>query len=523
MLNLFDWFKSGWNDRSWLILGKGPTFAKRVDFDLTRYHLLGLNHVCREQPVLLAHLIDLDVIDDLDEVLERNAQFLAMPWVPHVRNEGSRLSRLRYGPTILSRRSLDVLARGHPILRRLDEQGRLLWYNLSTAPPHGSSPIVRVRYFSAEAALHLLATAGVQTIRSLGIDGGASYSLDFEDLKDKTLLANTRSSFDGQFAEFARIIMETGTDYAPLDVESPVRVYVAAMEAQMLSVKILEWSIRKHASLRVEVCPMHPADVAIPIPKDPANRPRTPFSFQRFLIPALAGYRGRAIYLDSDMQVFKDIRHLWRLPFGEADVLTAREPEQTGRKPQFSVMLLNCERLRWDIGEIVAAMDRGELTYESLMYEMAVARQVRAVIDASWNSLERYEEGTTALVHYTDMTTQPWVATDNPLNYLWVRDLLDAIDNGFVSLAYIRDHVANGYVRPSLLYQAEHRLEDSLILPKKARDLDRDFRAPFTAIHSHGASAWRRPTHAVRAVARHWYHKSALARFERRLRNRLST
>src|SRR5207249_1624073 len=145
-------------------------------------------------------------------------------------------------------------------------------------------------------------------------------------------LANSRSSFNRQFEEIARIIMTTSVDYAPLDVESPVRIYVAATDAQMLAVKVLEFSIKKHASVSVEVTPLHTTGLAIPVPKDARNLPRTPFSFQRFLIPALKGYRGRAIYLDSDMQVFRDIRELWTLPFDGADLLTVREPEQSGRR-----------------------------------------------------------------------------------------------------------------------------------------------------------------------------------------------
>ncbi len=182
------------------------------------------------------------------------------------------------------------------------------------------------------------------------------------------------------------------------------------------------------------------------------------------------------------MQVMADIRRLWTLPFAGADILAASNPDDSFRKPQFSVMLLDCARLRWDIRELVAKLDRGELSYEQLMHEMAVAKQVRAGISPVWNSLERYEDGRTALVHYTDMPTQPWVSRDNPLCYLWVRDLLEAIDSGFISLDYVRDHVKRGWVRPSLVYQIEHRIEDSLLLSRKARALDESFAAPYATI-----------------------------------------
>src|SRR5689334_8618874 len=71
-------------DQAWLILGKGPSFAKRHAFDLTAYKTISLNHAVREQRVDLAHLIDLDVLHDCAEEIETNAAMVVMPWVPHV-------------------------------------------------------------------------------------------------------------------------------------------------------------------------------------------------------------------------------------------------------------------------------------------------------------------------------------------------------------------------------------------------------------------------------------------------------
>lgn len=270
-------------------------------------------------------------------------------------------------------------------------------------------------------------------------------------------------------------------------VESPVRVYVGSQEAQLLAVKVLEFSIRQHTTADVEVFPLHQARVEFPTPKDLRNRPRTPFSFQRFYIPALRGYQGRAIYLDSDMQVFHDILELWNLPFDGADLLAAREPGDSGRRPQFSVMLLDCRKLRWRLPEIVAALDRGELTYETLMYDMAVARKIRAAIDPAWNSLERYLEGETRLLHYTDMPTQPWVSLENRNGSLWVRALLQAVASGFISREYVAHHVSEGFVRPTLLYQLDHGLERSDRLPQRARALDGGFVPPYRKTGTNGS------------------------------------
>ncbi|MGH8609963.1 MAG: hypothetical protein ACREX9_21900, partial [Gammaproteobacteria bacterium] len=184
MQSFFDWFSvnSVVKNRSWLILGKGPSFSRLVDFDVSQYITLSLNHAVRERVVDVAHIIDFDVVEHCGEALLCNASVLVMPWHPHMRNKASS-------------KNLEEMARGHPILERLRNEGRLLWYNLSTSKDHRSgAPVVRVKYFSAEAALNLLATAGVRCVRSLGVDGGASYSAAFSDLSDKTLLANIRTS-----------------------------------------------------------------------------------------------------------------------------------------------------------------------------------------------------------------------------------------------------------------------------------------------------------------------------------------
>ena len=508
--SFFAWYATQQADgqEPWLIFGKGPTFAKRHEYDTSRFRTMSLNHSVREQRVTVAHMIDLDVADACGELLVTNAEYVVMPWYPHVNNKAGSIS-------------LDVLAQTHSTLRRLAERGRLLWYNASTGKSAAvNSPIVPVRFFSAEAAINILAMAGVRTIRSLGIDGGASYASDFDDLKDKTLLANQRLTFNRQFAEIAKTIMKTGIDFAPLDIESPVRVYIAATEVQMLAVKVLEYSIRKHASMSVEIYPLHLSGIEVPTPKDTQNLPRTPFTYQRFLIPALCEHQGRAIYMDSDMQVFKDIRQLWSLPFEGADLLAVRASEASGRKPQFSVMLMDCARLPWNIGNIIEDLDAGRLTYEQLMYEMKIVRAINPAIDPVWNSLEYYKEGRTALLHYTDMNTQPWISVRNPLGYLWFRDLFDAIEQGFISIDSVREHVEKGYIRPSVMYQIEHRLEDSFLLPKAARLLDKDFHAPYLGISSHTGSPWRNPLAKARALAQYIYQATPLYRAVRALKER---
>lgn len=506
--NIFQYFarQPDVTDKAWLILGKGPSFSSRDRFDLSQYKVLSLNDSVREhERVDIAHFVDFDAYERCARTLsQRPDALVVLPWFPHFNNKAGNTD-------------LVSLSGKHPLLSMLAAEGRLYWYDLNTsAVRHGSYPVLSASFFSAEAALDLLATAGVKRVRSLGIDGGNSYSAEFSDLSNVSLLSNGWKNFDRQFSSFAKVIARTGVDYAPLDMDAPVRIYVASTASEALPVEVLEYSIKQHASATASVIPLWGAGISIPKPQAPKNQPRTPFSFQRFLIPQVCGYEGRAIYLDSDMLVFKDIVNLWNRPFGEANVLAAYSDSESGRKPQFSVMLMNCSQLKWNIQQIVDQLDSGALSYEQLMYDFSLAR-TSAVIEPEWNSLEIFKPGQTALLHYTDMNTQPWVSHLNPLGYLWVRSLRQAIQDGAISRSFVEDEVRKGHVRPSLLYQLDHDIEDAILLPASALALDAGFSPPYRSLTAHRASPWKNRLVWLRAALRSQYQKTSLYKFERRI------
>jgi lipopolysaccharide biosynthesis glycosyltransferase len=203
-------------------------------------------------------------------------------------------------------------------------------------------------------------------------------------------------------------------------------------------------------------------DLPVPVPKEEKNRQRTGFSFSRFAIPKIAAYRGRALYVDSDMQVFTDIAELWNIEFGKQRVLCTTQPvpdawkNNPGFHPgrQFSVMLLDCERLPWDINEVVSGLDRGDYTYQQLLFNMCLVApdEIEDRIPPAWNCLEHYEEGSSKLVHYTVVETQPWRYDKNPLVHLWTDALKESVQAGWITAAEIEREIDMGYLRPSLAY-----------------------------------------------------------------------
>lgn len=257
--------------------------------------------------------------------------------------------------------------------------------------------------------------------------------------------------------------------------EAPIRVFVGATEEQMLAVRVLDYSIQRTASRPVELVPIHRAlaqrGIELPLPSRPSLRARTPFSFQRFAIPELVGFSGRAIYLDSDMQLFRDIAELWQSPLPVPLRTVAARPWRL-RKPQLSVMLLDCARLTWRVDELIRRLDGAAVDYAAIMDGSALATALAGDLPPCWNDLEHYRAGDTALLHYTDMSRQPWLDSSNRLAALWCRALVDAVEEGFIDAAEVRQAVERGSVRPSLAYQVEHRIVDPRRLPREQRLLD---------------------------------------------------
>lgn len=447
MRALGDWIREAperYRESPWLVLGKGPTFARRGELDLDRFCLLGLNHVVAQQRVDVAHLIDIDVVESVGEALLENADVVLMPRVPHVRLE----------PSL---RRLEDFLPGLPVLRRLADEGRLIWYNAASShqdPP--GSPTVSVRYFSSEAAFDVLGHLGVRDITTVGIDGGVSYSGSFAHLDNATRLANGQASFDLQFVQLERIARRWGITYRP--AFEPLRVFVGCSEEELVPAHVLAHSIRQRSSIPVSVAPMSGLD--LPMPAKRENCPRTAFSFARFAIPRLAGYHGRALYLDSDMLVFGDIAELDALEFGEATVLCTYQyaPEawqdNASFKPgrQFSVMVLDCDRLRWDVEGIVRGLDAGAYSYAELMFDLCIVppAQIADTVPTTWNHLEHKDDGTRN-VHFTVVPTQPWRSYDNPLREVWLHGYREAMATGAVPVALVRAGVSRGILTPDLL------------------------------------------------------------------------
>jgi hypothetical protein len=206
MIELRDWISAKhFPDKPWLLLGKGPTFARRNEFDLTKYNTFALNHVVREVKVDIAHLIDIDVVETCGQTIITNCDWLIMPRLPNVKFFPSEYFNLLDWLQIM------------PMLQKVESTARLVTYDF--AHEKGDDPwTVEAKYFSSEAAVGILGRMGVRKIYTLGIDGGTKYSKSFEDLASTTLLTSGQPSFDLQFDQLQKLCKQFDLEIEPLIV-----------------------------------------------------------------------------------------------------------------------------------------------------------------------------------------------------------------------------------------------------------------------------------------------------------------
>lgn len=233
--------------------------------------------------------------------------------------------------------------------------------------------------------------------------------------------------------------------------QDTVRIYVGSAESELLAFRVLEHSIKRHTRLEVE---MRTIDNSLaPPPPDARYLPFTNFSYGRFAIPKLAGYQGRAIYMDSDMIVFRDIEELWNTPFNGAKILVEMVTPAADKEKLTAVMLMDCAALQWDPEEIVAGLGVN-YDYEELMSMAPLLSEgmLQDRLPLGWNALDHVDDHT-RLLHYTKVRTQPWVYTDHPFGDLWVDEIRIMLDSGVLEAGYIQEQVERKFIRPSLLIE----------------------------------------------------------------------
>ena len=245
-----------------------------------------------------------------------------------------------------------------------------------------------------------------------------------------------------------------------------VRVFIGSGEASLLERKVLIYSLRKHTQRKLDVYVFNGTHNAVERNDEPPElapmslrvkyHNATEFSLYRYIIPELCEHQGRAIYLDSDMVCFDDIGKLYDTPLNNYDFL-ARPGSLGDSKNEtwgLSAMLINCAVCHFDLEQIFDEIDAGLYTYQDLARVSPTFQthhpQKIGEMDRRWNTFDYYDDDT-AIIHYTQLYTQPWKYPNHPYGEIWFQYFNDAREAGLVSDEDIHKTLIRAHARLDLL------------------------------------------------------------------------
>jgi len=220
---------------------------------------------------------------------------------------------------------------------------------------------------------------------------------------------------------------------------SVLRVVIGGARKDRIPALVAEWSIKKHA--------IHPVEIIHTWDKDLPKRPcPTGFSYVRLQVPALCGYDGLGLYMDSDQIMYADVAELvplMRNPITKIHVMRPRN--------QTAVMLYDCAAERTDIRAIFEQIDSGKATYQDIIWNLPhIPRQHIGFLPDEWNLCDQWREGG-KILHYTKVATQPWLCADHPLGKMWYDALRDAVKDGAITVDQIAEDEKLGFIKVNVL------------------------------------------------------------------------
>jgi hypothetical protein len=245
----------------------------------------------------------------------------------------------------------------------------------------------------------------------------------------------------------------------------PIRLFIGSSPKNSIEEKVFRYTLQKYSNSPIEiniidgqagtVTTLGTGEVKT-LPMDVIGRIKgaTYFSLARWAIPQWCGYQGKAIYCDSDQLAFADLSGLWNSPMEDATLAAVPAKKAKSGKHFIksflkryintdetyylaSVMLMDCEKSAvWSLESLVDLIDRHEFSLSDLMYVGAKFRSYFnlsvAELSSDWNHLD-YTDAHSKIVHFSDLTSQPWIFHHHPISDLWEQYFLEAVDSGFLS------------------------------------------------------------------------------------------
>jgi hypothetical protein len=189
------------------------------------------------------------------------------------------------------------------------------------------------------------------------------------------------------------------------------RIFIGYDTRQAVASDVLAHSLRKHASIPLDIRFLKKHELGFDRIDPLAS---TEFTYTRFLVPSLCGFRGKALFMDCDMLAFSDVKEVFDLDMSECAVrvvkqnhmpveqfkMDGRIQSRYPRKNWSSFMLMECSRLTCWTREAVQKMPSAWLH----RFE-AIPDRLIGEIGPEWNVLD-IPKADTKLLHLT--SGGPW-------------------------------------------------------------------------------------------------------------------
>jgi lipopolysaccharide biosynthesis glycosyltransferase len=180
-----------------------------------------------------------------------------------------------------------------------------------------------------------------------------------------------------------------------------MRIFIGVDPRDAVSYNVLQWSIIRRSSQPVAICPLVLPQLNF------KRQGLTHFTFTRYLAPLMCGYKGKSLFLDSDMLCLGDIAELFALEFDDP-VAVVKNKE---RFEWPSLMMFN--------NELCTNLTKGFVEDETTKpYALEWARSI-GELPSEWNHCVGYDEprDDAKLVHYT--TGTPGFKERRASEYAW--------------------------------------------------------------------------------------------------------
>lgn len=166
-----------------------------------------------------------------------------------------------------------------------------------------------------------------------------------------------------------------------------LNVFIGFDPRQAISYNVLQSSIIKRSSKPVAINPLVIEQLPI------TRQGLTPFTYTRFLVPYISGYKGWSLFLDADILLVDDIAKLFEYKDESKDIIVSKHSK---RFEWASVMLFNNERCKILTPEYIEqATDLHRIGWTS--------DENIGSFPGTWNHLVGYDvpNNDVSLIHYT--------------------------------------------------------------------------------------------------------------------------